>query len=77
MEQLQSEMKKLNQVNQELRKENENMKMDYKKTCQLYECGNKKLKYESDSEIGRLEAFIKELKDSIEQLMEVKNHLMM
>ena len=23
----------LNQVNQELRKENENMKMDYKKTC--------------------------------------------
>lgn len=42
------------------------MKIDYKKTCELYECGSKKLKYESDSEIGRLEAFIKELKDSIE-----------
>lgn len=77
IEQLQSQIKKINMANQELKKQNQNIKIDYKKTCELYECGSKKLKYESDSEIGRLEAFIKELKDSIEQLMQVKNHLMM
>lgn len=66
IEELQSEIKKINLLTQELKKENENIKIDYKKTCELYECGSKKLKYESDSEIGRLEAFIKELKDSIE-----------
>ena len=52
------------------------MKVDYKKTCELYESGNKKLKYESDAEIHRLEAFVQELKDSIEELMDVKNHLL-
>ena len=52
------------------------MKVDYKKTCEPYENGNKKLRYESDSGIARLEAFVRELKDSIEELMEVKNHLL-
>lgn len=65
LEEMQSEIKRLNLLAQDLKKENENIKIDYKKTCELYECGNKKLKYESDSEIGRLEVFIKELKESI------------
>lgn len=66
LEEMQSEIKRLNLLAQDLKKENENIKIDYKKTCELYECGNKKLKYESDSEIGRLEVFIKELKESIQ-----------
>lgn len=49
--------------------------MDYKKTCEHYEGGHKKLRYERDSEVGRLEAFVRELKDSVEELMEVKNNL--
>lgn len=34
------------------------------------------MRYESDSEISRLEAFVQELKNSIEELMEVKNRLL-
>ena len=34
------------------------------------------MKSEGEAEINRLEAFVRELKDSIEELMEVKNHLM-
>ena len=33
------------------------------------------MKNEGEAEINRLEAFVRELKDSIEELMEVKNHL--
>lgn len=44
-----SQIKKLNQIIQQMKKQNQNIKIDFKKTCELYENGNKKLKYESDS----------------------------
>lgn len=76
-DELSSEIKRLNSTIAELRKENEDIRIDFKKSCDFYESSNKKIQYEADSEIGRLEAFVKELKESIEELMDVKNHLML
>ena len=68
-------LRKSQNFTHELKEDLENIKIDYKKTCQLYESNNKKMKNEGEAEINRLEAFVRELKDSIEELMEVKNHL--
>ena len=75
LEETQNELKKTQSNSYELQGEIDDLKISYKKTCEHYENNQKKVKYESDSEIVRLEAFVKELKESIEQLMEVKNHL--
>ena len=74
--QLQSENKKVQNINYQFQDEMENLKMEMKKNCERYECSLKKSKYDSDGEICKLERFIRELKDSIEELMDVKNHLM-
>ena len=76
IENLENSMKKTQSTSNDLKEDLDNLKLDYRKTCELYESNNKKLRYESESEISRLEAFIQELKNSIEELMDVKNHLL-
>lgn len=68
-------MKKLQISNHDMKENIEDMKLDYKKTCDLYENNYRKLKNQSEGEIKRHESVIREFKDSIEDLMEVKNHL--
>lgn len=75
IEEQQNDMKKLRGDNIELTDELDDLKTEFKRMCEMYETNNTKLKYDSDNEILKLESFIKELKDSIEELMEVKNHL--
>jgi predicted RNase H-like nuclease (RuvC/YqgF family) len=75
IEEQQNDMKKLKGDNIELTDELDDLKIEFKRMCEMYETNNTKLKYDSDNEILKLESFIKELKDSIEELMEVKNHL--
>ena len=65
IEALQGQGKKSTTTVTEIRDSFESQKAEYNKTCSHYENTIKKMKYESESEINRLETFVQELKDSI------------